>query len=105
MRCSSYIFRLAVEADQRSFARVQVLGGGNGCGEEREWAAQHFEARVYVCLSDVFILIVYRQIYPTSARARVATTIGVECLCGLGGGRSCADLNAAATGAIKKRLS
>jgi hypothetical protein len=55
MRCSSYIFRLSVEADQRSFARVQVLRGGNGCGEEREWAAQHFEARIYICLSDMFI--------------------------------------------------
>jgi hypothetical protein len=49
--------------------------------------------------------VVYRQIYPTSARARVATAIGrVECLCRLGGGRSCADLNVAATGAIKERL-
>jgi hypothetical protein len=43
----SYIFRLAIEADQRAFAGVQVLGGGNGGGEEREWAAQDFEARIY----------------------------------------------------------
>jgi hypothetical protein len=56
MRDSSYIFRLAIEPNQRSFARVQVLGGGDGCGEEREWAAQHFEARVYICLSDMYIL-------------------------------------------------
>jgi hypothetical protein len=49
--------------------------------------------------------VLYRQIYPTSARARVATAIGwVECLCRLGGGWRCADLNVAATGAIKERL-
>ena len=45
------------------------------------------------------------QVYPTSVEARVATAVGrVECLCRLGGGRSCADLNVAATGAIKERL-
>ena len=49
----SYILRLAVEADQRAFAGVQVLGGGNGGGEEGERAAQHFEARIYNSLSHV----------------------------------------------------
>jgi hypothetical protein len=44
---SSYIFRLAIEADQRAFAGVQVLGGGNRGGEEGERAAQDFEARIY----------------------------------------------------------
>jgi len=102
MRHSSYIFRLAIEANQRSFARVQVLGGGDGSGEEREWTAQHFEARIYTCLSDVYISCVW--IYPTSARARVAAAIGIKCLRRLGGGRSCADLNIAATDAIRKRL-
>jgi hypothetical protein len=43
----SYIFRLAIEADQRSFAGVQVLGGGYRGGEERERAAQDFESRIY----------------------------------------------------------
>lgn len=57
----SYILRLAVEADQRAFAGVQVLGGGNGGGEEGERAAQHFEARIYNSLSHVkMVWIVYR---------------------------------------------
>lgn len=57
----SYILRLAVEADQRAFAGVQVLGGGNGGGEEGERAAQDFEARIYNSLSHVrLVLFVYR---------------------------------------------
>jgi hypothetical protein len=60
-------------------------------------------ARLHLSQRYVYF-VVYRQIYPTSARARVATAIGVECLRRLGRGRSCADLNVAATGAIKKRL-
>ena len=56
-----YILRLAVEANQRAFAGVQVLGGGNGGGEEGERAAQHFEARIYNSLSHVrLVLFVYR---------------------------------------------
>ena len=58
----SYILRLAVEADQRAFAGVQVLGGGNGGGEEGERAAQYFEARIYNSLSHVWIVwFVYRS--------------------------------------------
>lgn len=67
-----------------------------GCSALRS-ARLHLSQRC-VCISCV-------QIYPTGARARVATTIGrVECLRRLGGGWSCADLNVAATGAIKERL-
>jgi len=54
IRDQSYILRLSVETDQRAFAGVQVLGGGNGGGEEREGAAQHFEARIYNSLSHVY---------------------------------------------------
>lgn len=49
----AYILRLAIEANQRALAGVQVLGGGYGGGEERERAAQHFEARIYNGLSHV----------------------------------------------------
>ena len=49
----TYILRLAVEADQRAFAGVQVLGGGNGGGEEGERAAQDFESRIYSSLSHM----------------------------------------------------
>lgn len=43
--------------------------------------------------------------YPTGTEARIATTIGrVECLCWLGGGGRCADLDVAARDAIKERL-
>jgi hypothetical protein len=53
------------------------------------------------CIVDVICI----QIYPTSADARVATTIGrVEGLCRLGGRWCCADLDVAAGDAIKERL-
>lgn len=43
--------------------------------------------------------------YPTGTEARIATAIGwVECLCRLGGGGRCADLDVAARDAIKERL-
>ena len=43
--------------------------------------------------------------YPTGTEARIASTIGrVECLCRLGGGGRCADLDVAARDAIKERL-
>jgi hypothetical protein len=67
-----------------------------GCSALRS-ARLHLSQRYVKC-------VVYRQIYPTSAQARVASAVGVECLRRLGGGRSCTDLNVAATGAIKKRL-
>ena len=44
------------------------------------------------------------HVYPTSAEARVATAIGrIECLCRLGGGGRCADLDGAAREAVKER--
>lgn len=99
----SYILRLAVEANQRAFAGVQVLGGGNGGGEERERAAQDFESRIYSSLSRMYGICI--QVYPTSTGARVATTIGrVERLGRLGGGGRRADLDVAARNAIKERL-
>lgn len=99
----SYILRLAVEADQRAFAGVQVLGGGNGGGEEGERAAQDFESRIYNSLSHMYIVCI--QVYPTGTGARVATPIGrVESLGRLGGGGRCADLHVAARDAVKERL-
>jgi hypothetical protein len=74
--------------------------------ERRENGLLSTSKRASIHLSQRCVyFVLYRQIYPTSARARVATAIGrVECLCRLGGGWCCADLNAAATGAIKERL-
>lgn len=43
----AYILRLASEAHQRAFPRIQVLGGGYGCREKGEGTAQNFEARIY----------------------------------------------------------
>ena len=50
-------------------------------------------------------MICIQVFYPTGTEARIATAIGwAECLCRLGGGGRCADLDVAARDAIKERL-
>ena len=69
-----------------------------GCSALRSAHLQQSQSRV----DDIVCMQVF---YPTGAEARIATAIGrVECLCRLGRGGRCADLDVAARDAIKERL-